>query len=53
MVLVITYNPIPAIAADYLKVAILKEPKKEENEFLESRVKIYEIRLSVYFLDDF
>ena len=27
MVLVITYNPIPAIAADYLKVAILKEPK--------------------------
>jgi peptide/nickel transport system substrate-binding protein len=27
MVLVIAYNPIPAIAADYLKVAILKEPK--------------------------
>ena len=27
MVLAITYNPIPAIAADYLKVAILKEPK--------------------------
>ena len=32
---------------------ILKEPKKEENEFLETRVELFETRTSAYFLDDF
>jgi len=30
---------------------ILKEPRKQENKFQETKVGIFEMRMSVYFLD--